>query len=119
MDIKNRADVERLVQSFYGKAVKDEAIAHFFTHLDLEEHLPRIVDFWESLLFGERVFDGNPMQVHMQLSKTRPMNAAHFAQWLMLWQESVNGMFSGPKATEAIARSESIAAIMRLKVKSD
>ena len=51
-DIESRADCERLVRAFYGKAMEDELIGWLFTdvaHLDLEEHVPVITSFWETV----------------------------------------------------------------------
>ena len=44
-DIETRADCERLVREFYGRAFADPIIGFLFTdiaHLDLEAHVPRI-----------------------------------------------------------------------------
>ena len=52
-DIETRAAIDALMQTFYGKAMTDEVIGRFFTEvvpLDLEQHLPVIGDFWESVL---------------------------------------------------------------------
>ena len=48
-DIETRADCERLVRAFYERALVDPVIGWLFTDvakLDLEEHVPRITDFW-------------------------------------------------------------------------
>ena len=54
-DIETRADVEALVRAFYERAMADEVIGWLFVDvakLDLEAHLPRITDFWETVLLG-------------------------------------------------------------------
>ena len=50
-DIATRADIERLVRTFYTQAIPDPIIGHFFTkviQLDLDSHLPRIANFLNS-----------------------------------------------------------------------
>jgi hypothetical protein len=54
-DITSRDDIDALMRDFYGRAMSDPVIGRLFTevaHLDLDEHLPVIGDFWESTLFG-------------------------------------------------------------------
>ncbi len=53
-DIETRADIDELLIYFYSIAIKDELIGYIFTdvaELDLQQHLPIIGDFWETLLF--------------------------------------------------------------------
>jgi hypothetical protein len=49
-DIKSRADLELLMDSFYHKLLNDDSIDYIFTdvaQIDIDSHLPVIVDFWE------------------------------------------------------------------------
>src|SRR5215207_2297677 len=60
-DIEDRADCERLVRAFYGKALEDPIIGFIFTDvakLDLEAHVPRITSFWQTVLLGEKTYGG-------------------------------------------------------------
>ncbi len=118
MDIESREHIEVVVVKFYERAVLDKQIGHFFAELDLSSHLPRIVDFWDSILLGTQTYSGNPMQVHMKLNKKHSMELIHFNRWVDLWSETVSGMFNGVKAEEAISRAKNIAAVMQLKIKS-
>ncbi len=48
-DIETRADCERLVRAFYGRALTDPIIGFIFTdvaELDLDAHVPQITAFW-------------------------------------------------------------------------
>lgn len=119
-DIRNRSDIEQLVKTFYSKATTDEHIGHFFTKvvpLDLEEHLPTMYDFWDSTLLGSATYKGNPMLKHIALHKKSPMESHHFDVWLNLWSQTVNELFDGPKAAEAINRAKQIAQLMQYKIK--
>lgn len=117
-DIQNREDIELLIQSFYTKAMKDETIGHFFTevvHLDLEEHLPTMYDFWEMVLFDSNGYKGNPMKVHQTLSAKSPVKKVHFQTWIRLFNETVDAHFSGVKAEYAKSRALSMAQMIEIK----
>jgi hemoglobin len=66
-DIKNRADIEKLVTVFYGKVKEDAAISYFFNDVakvNWENHLPKMCDFFENILLSSGNYDGNPMSAH-------------------------------------------------------
>ncbi|GEM_PF-2383484 len=53
-DIINREYILLIMRSFYDKLLADSSISHLFTEIaqvDLEDHFPRLVDFWDSMLF--------------------------------------------------------------------
>lgn len=119
-DIRDRNDIDLLIESFYATAMQDPEIGHFFTQvvtLDLATHLPKICDFWESNLFGTAVYAGNPMAVHFRLHARSPMEQAHFERWLTLFDAAVEARFAGPRADMAKARARSIAGIMQAKLR--
>ena len=118
-DITAKADVDHLVRKFYEKATVDPLIGHFFTtvvQLDWETHIPRIVNFWSSMLLGDQSYSGNPMDAHIHLNKLSPLQEQHFNRWIQLWTQTVQENFEGPKADEAIQRAATIAHIMSLKM---
>lgn len=62
-DIKNRKDIELLVNKFYDKVKADKSISHFFTdtvHVNWKQHLV-MYDFWENIVFFTGAYEGNPM----------------------------------------------------------
>lgn len=118
-DIESREDIELLVNEFYKKVVPDKLIGHFFTrvvHFTWEEHIPVMISFWDTVLFGKQSYKGNPMIKHMELDALYPLDPLHFDRWLYLWQETVRQLFAGDKANEAVDRAHSIARIIKAKV---
>ncbi|MFO7259234.1 MAG: group III truncated hemoglobin [Bacteroidota bacterium] len=111
-DLESRADIERLVDSFYDKVRKDELIGPVFAHVDWPAHLPTMYNFWASMMLGEMSYRGNPFQKHVKL----PIGSEHFARWLDLFEETVDAHFSGPRATEIKQRAQSIAGIFQHKM---
>lgn len=119
-EIENRQDIELLVNKFYDKVNADAKISKFFNEIvqvDWNFHLPKMYNFWETLLFGKKAFKGNPMLVHILISKKEMIEKEHFNQWLSLWQETLQENFTGKKAEMAYQKAEQIAGLMAFKVK--
>jgi len=119
-DIQNRKDIEFLVDTFYKEVKKNEVIAFFFTEiipLDFDTHLPKMYDFWESIIFKKASYTGNPMLTHIKLNRKSPLNPYHFEQWLLLWETTVLKHFSGDNATEAIQRAQQISQLIQFKIR--
>jgi len=120
-DIETRQDVELLVNEFYNKVRADDSLNYIFddiAKLDWETHLPRMYDFWETILFGASSYKGNPMMKHVELDKIFHLEKPHFNRWLFLWSQTLNENFKGAKADEILLRAEAIAATMQYKIKT-
>lgn len=119
-DIRSRTDIELLVNSFYDRVKDDGTIGYIFedvAKVNWEHHLPKMYDFWETILFGQKGFKGNPMEVHFKLNKLHPLESEHFERWKELFRKTINEHFSGPFADLAIQKAESIAGLMLFKIK--
>ncbi|WP_205695591.1 group III truncated hemoglobin [Conexibacter sp. SYSU D00693] len=111
-DIETRADVERLVRAFYERAMSDTMIGYLFTDvakLDLDEHLPVIASFWETILLGVPAYSGGAFAPHASLNRLSPLRGGHFERWLALWTQTVDELFAGPKAQLAKAHATRVA----------
>jgi hemoglobin len=118
--IKNEEDVKLLVDSFYDKVLKDPTIGFIFTEVNpivMENHMPVMYLFWNSILLGNPGYVGNIMEKHIDLNEKFKLTKAHFDQWLKLWINTVNENFEGTKADEAISRATSIAAVLQFQLK--
>ena len=103
-DIETRDDVERLVRAFYSKAMTDPIIGFIFTDvakLDLEEHVPVITSFWETVLLGGRSYSGGAFAPHAVLHGKVGLKAGHFERWLKLWFGTVDELYDGEVADQA------------------
>jgi hemoglobin len=100
-DIESRADCERLVRAFYGRALEDPIIGFIFVDvakLDLEAHVPRITSFWETILLGAQSYGGGAFRPHAQLHGKVRLRRGHFERWLALWRATVDELFAGDRA---------------------
>ena len=108
-DIKTRRNLEFLLAEFYKTATKDEEIGHHFDDLDLESHLPVIVDFWEKVLFGKQVYFNNPLVIHQILHNKNPLKPEHFCRWVEIFSATIDKLFDGETAENAKLRAKIIA----------
>lgn len=115
-DIKNREDIEWLVNNFYDKVRADKLISHFFTEavqVNWKKHLPLMYDFWENIVFFTGAYEGNPMTMHHHLSKITTLKKIHFKRWNKLFTQSVDELFEGEKAELIKSRAARISAILQ------
>ncbi len=120
-DIETRADCEVLVRTFYGRALVDPIIGFLFTdvaRLDLETHVPRITNFWETILLGARSYGGGAFRPHVELHFKVPLTRGHFDRWLYLWSMSVDELFAGERAELAKAHANRVAAAFATRLQS-
>jgi hemoglobin len=118
-DIQNREDILLIMRSFYDKLLADPSISYLFTEvakINLEEHLPVLVDFWDSMLFGTQKYKANAMQTHIDLAKRSLFSKAHFETWLRYLFASIDDNYDGINAHTMKARAQNIAGIMEFKV---
>src|SRR6187551_1880193 len=95
-DIGNRADIQQLIDLFYTKVRVDLTIGYLFNEVakvNWEQHLPRMYDFWENVLFQTGGFNGNPMAAHVLLNQKSPLSKEHFDRWLLLFLTTVDELF--------------------------
>lgn len=117
-DIKNREDIEKLVNAFYDKVKADASISYFFNEVakvKWEDHLPKMYDFFENILFSEGNYDGNPMLTHEEIHKKSPVSSSHFIRWNELFNKTVDELFAGKNADEIKQRAINISAAMMHK----
>lgn len=118
-DILDRHDIERMISIFYEKLIDDDKIGYFFTDvvkLNLDEHLPKICDFWETTIFHVPVYKGNPMKIHLDLNVKSALKPEHFDRWIEVFCDTVDELFSGEKAELAKQRAISISTMMQIKL---
>ena len=118
-DIQSRDDILQIIEAFYKRLLADPVMAPIFLEvakIDLEEHLPILVDFWDSILFFTATYQGNAMEPHLRLHDEYPFKKEHFRRWLAFFNLSVDEGFAGKKAALMKDRAKSIALLMEVKV---
>ena len=118
-DIAKRLDLELLMAAFYRKLLNDPSISYIFidvAQIDLENHLPHIVDFWEQNLLGTGSYRKNVLKIHLDLNALTPLMPAHFETWLAHLYAVADEMFKGENTDKLKTRALSIATVMQIKV---
>ncbi|KQR70610.1 group III truncated hemoglobin [Pedobacter sp. Leaf176] len=118
-DIQNRDDIIILVNTFYYEVQKNDKIGTIFTDVakvDWSLHLPKMYDFWESILFGKAVYKGNPMLTHFKLKEKATMQEQEFSEWKNTFFTTVDELFEGGNAEIIKQKAQSIADLMHFKL---
>jgi len=105
--LENRADIDVLVDTFYARVRADELIGPIFLRAigdHWDEHLLKIRNFWDTLLFGAENYSGRPFPPHLALN----LKPEHFKRWLELFFDTVDSMFEGRRADEIKMRAFNI-----------
>lgn len=108
-EISSREDVSLLVHTFYGRIRTHEVLGPIFNEIidDWDEHLNKMVDFWESNLLYARKYFGNPMMAHISVDQKMDygVESKHFGFWLNLWYQTLDEYFEGDIAQLARDRA--------------
>lgn len=118
-DIETRVDLELLLRAFYNRLLSDSSINYMFidvARINLEEHLPHIVDFWEQSLFYTGNYRKNVLQIHQDLNSKEKLTEAHFTIWLSNFNDTVDAIFKGENSDKIKTRALSIATVMKIKI---
>lgn len=104
--------IKKLVHSFYAAVRADPLLGPIFeTRIsDWDHHLSKLCDFWSSIALMSGRFHGKPMQTHMRL----PLDQAHFAQWLALFNTVAHETCPPAAAAFFVSRAHLIAESLQL-----
>ncbi len=117
-DVENAADLEAIVRLFYERMLKDPIIGFIFVDvvkIELDTHLPVIVDFWFDILFKAQQsppktrYHGNTLQKHLAVNELVSLKPGHFTRWLYLFSNAIDQLNQGSNAELMKARAELIA----------
>jgi hemoglobin len=81
--------------------------------VDLAVHLPRIKAYWCKMLLGHDTYDRHMMAKHRALDHRAPLEEAHYARWVQLFEETLGECAAGPGADRARTLARRIAGNMR------
>ena len=118
-DLEDRNDIKVVVDAFYEKIRGDDLLGFIFDNVasvDWDVHLPKMYDFWETMIFRSGSYRGNPLMPHLKLGQKTEMGAAQFDRWKALFFETVDGHFAGANANHLKSAAEDMAQVMMTKI---
>lgn len=111
-DLRNE-DLLAVLTDFYVRVERDALLAPYFITVDMPAHMPRIVDFWSTMVFHTGRYSGNAFKPHLSMPG---LTAAHFARWLHTLELTVNAHASGPAAEHMKALAHRVALNMQMRL---
>jgi hemoglobin len=106
-------DLTEILTSFYATLEDDPLLASYFAPVDMREHIPRIVGFWSTLLFGTKRYSDNAFAPHLRLEG---LTGPHFARWVATLEKTIDERFEGPYAERMKEIAHRIAYSMQLRL---
>ncbi len=106
-------DLFELLETFYSELDRDPLVGPYFVPVDMREHLPRIADFWSTMIFSTRRYSGNAFRPHALLEG---LTSEHFARWLATFEDVIDRRYVGPRAQEMKTTAHRIAYSMQLRL---
>jgi hemoglobin len=114
-DIKTIDDIKLMVDNFYGKIREDDLLAAIFNDVIEDrwsQHLEKMYRFWQTVLLEEHTYYGSPFIPHAKL----PIDGIHFDKWLTIFNDTVDNLFEGEKATRAKWQGQRMAEMFQSKI---
>ena len=118
-DIAGRPEVIRLVDRFYETVRADETLGPIFDQIaevDWESHLPKMYNFWQTVLFREGGYKGDPIVAHANLLSKVELGRDKFDHWLALFKGTVDELFEGAHAEHIKRCAEDMANVIHGKI---
>lgn len=106
-------DILGVLAAFYATVEADPLLAPYFSGVDMASHMPRIADFWSTLLFHTGRYSGNAFRPHLEMPG---LTAAHFGRWLATLEATVDTLHAGPNAELMKNLAHRVAYSMQLRL---
>ncbi len=109
--VVSEADIRTLVDEFYAAVRNDDLLGKVFDrHIeDWSVHLPKMYDFWSTVVLHTGRYSGRPIEVHARLSE---LSRTHFARWVALWEQTVDRTIPAPARGAFVLAAQRMAASM-------
>ena len=114
-DLKTKEDIKLMVDSFYDKVNEDDLLSpvfNEFSKVNWEKHLPKMYDFWSTILLADGNYKGSPFDKHVPL----PVDKTHFDRWMELFLATMDELFDGEMTESTKLRAQSIAYTFQSKL---
>jgi hemoglobin len=107
-------NIRELVYAFYDRVRADALLGPVFDSMlagRWDDHLPKMVRFWSSLVLGTKTYRGNVQQAHNPVEGVEPR---HFSRWLHLFLDTVQARYEPAAALQFMEPALRIAQSLQL-----
>ncbi|CAN5744704.1 group III truncated hemoglobin [soil metagenome] len=114
-EIKDIDDIKLLVNSFYRKVRNDSFLSPILNgHIQDQwpQHLEKMYTFWQTVLLEDHTYFRSPFPPNAGL----PIDESHFSHWLALFTKTIEELFYGEKAEEALWRANKMSQMFQMKL---
>ena len=114
-DIECRDDIAKVVDAFYAKVQEDDLLGFIFNDIaetNWDTHLPKMYDFWETMVLQGKNYMGNPLRPHLEVSEKTTMGPEQFDRWKSLFFATVDDRFAGERAEHMKNAAADMARVM-------
>lgn len=111
LQLIDEAMIRLLVDTFYTRIQVDPTLGPIFNHhvKDWSLHLPKMYDFWSSVVLRTGRYAGRPLEAHQRLPM---LTQAHFDHWLKLWKQTVHEIIPSAATPAFITPAQRMATSM-------
>lgn len=114
----DEALIAEVVHAFYAEVRLEPVLGPIFERViggGWDEHLPRMCDFWSSVLLATGRFRGNPLLAHARIPE---IEEALFERWLALFERTVDRQCTPAQAALFLDRARRIARSLSMGVET-
>lgn len=112
-DLDTPEEIFEMVTRQYVDVVQDELLAPYFTFgpgfIDWQAHIGTVTDYWCHVVLYAPGYDIDVIEHHRPLHERDPFTPALFERWLQIFDDTVDGGWSGELATSAKKRARGVA----------
>ena len=109
-------NIKILVDEFYADIKNDQTLGPIFNREigdGWASHMPRMYDFWSSVMLKSGRYQGRPVPVHM---KIEGLSTERFSHWLKMFHGKARELYEKEIADIYVEKSNMIAQSLQLAV---
>ena len=106
-------DLYPVLVAFYDEVAREPLLVPYFAEVDMEAHMPTIVDFWSTMVFHTRRYHANAFLPHLKMPG---LTAAHFGRWLATLARVLESAHAGPNTERMKDLAQRVAHSMQIRL---
>lgn len=119
-DLDSPDEIFEMVTRQYVDIVQDELLQPYFTfgpgYIDWQAHIGLVADYWCHVLLYAPSYEIDTIANHRHLHDQKAFTPTAFDRWLQVFDDTVDGGWSGPNATAAKKRAIGVAWAMAKRI---